>query len=160
MLTSFAVVFSLVWGFLRSWRFTLLAIPPNLLPLAVAFGLMGFGGIPLRVGTSIILPMALGIAVDGTVHFLGRFREEWRKGCDYEAAVRRALLGTGRGMLFADAVLVVGFLAFFVPDFAVFHHVAVVASATLLCALLADLFLTPALVLLCRPCGEVRAGQA
>jgi hypothetical protein len=151
MLTAFISVFGLMGLFLRSWRLTLLAIPPNLLPLVAALGLMGVLNIPLRVGTSIILPMSLGIADDVTVHLLARLREEWVRDHDYEAATRRALRGTGRGMGFSGAVLVIGFLAYLMPDFRVYQHIGVIASWTLLVALLADLFLTPSLVLWFRP---------
>jgi hypothetical protein len=157
MLTSLLMVFAAVGLALRSWRLTLLAIPPNLLPPIAALAFMGVTGISLRVGTSIILPMSLGLAVDATVHLLARFREEWRLNGDHDAAVAHALVGTGRGLLVSATVLVGGFLAFLVPDFLVYRHIALIASWTLLCALFADLFFTPSLVLWARPFG--RAGS-
>jgi predicted RND superfamily exporter protein len=151
MLTSLFMVFAAVGLALRSWRLTLLAIPPNLLPPISALAFMGLTDIPLRVGTSIILPMSLGLAVDATVHLLARFREECRLNGDHEAAVERALIGTGRGLLVSAIVLVGGFLAFLVPDFLVYRQIGLIASWTLLCALFADLLFTPSLVLWARP---------
>jgi predicted RND superfamily exporter protein len=151
MLTSLFMVFAAVGLALRSWRLTLLAIPPNLLPPIAALAFMGLTDISLRVGTSIILPMSLGLAVDATVHLLARFREECRLNGDHEAAVERALIGTGRGLLVSAIVLVGGFLAFLVPDFLVYRQIGLIASWTLLCALFADLLFTPSLVLWARP---------
>ncbi len=156
-LTSFVVVFALVALFLRSWRLTLLCMPPNIVPLAVALGLMGFAGIDLRVGTSIVLPVAIGIAVDQTTHYLARLREEWARDRDYQAATLRTLRGTGRGMVYSSAVLVLGFLCFGIPEFRVFFDMGLLSTVTLLAALLANLFLTPALVLRFEPLGNPRA---
>ena len=97
--TSVFVVFALIACFLGSAELLALSIPPNLLPLCAAVGLMGLAGFDLRVGTSIILPVCLGLSVDSTVHYLIRFREEWRVDHSHEAAVRRALRGTGRAMI-------------------------------------------------------------
>jgi predicted RND superfamily exporter protein len=152
-LTSFAIVFALVAVFLRSWRLTLLSVPPNVLPLLAALGVMGFAGFDLRVGTSILLPTTLGVAVDATVHFLARVREEWGHTHRYDDAIRAALLGVGRAMLFSSSALVVGFLCFHVPDFLVFAHVGTLGAVTLATALLSDLFVTPALVGWGRPFG-------
>jgi predicted RND superfamily exporter protein len=159
-LTSFVIVFALVGLFLRSWRLTLLSIPPNLLPLLSALGVMGFAGYDLRVGTSILLPTTLGVAVDATVHFLARVREEWRRTPSYDEAIRGALLGVGRAMLFSSSALVVGFLCFHVPDFLVFAHVGTLGAVTLGAALLSDLFVTPALVRWGRPFGDEGATSA
>ena len=152
-LTSFILVFALVALFFRSWKLTVLTIPPNILPLAAALGLMGFAHLPLRVGTSLILPMSLGIAVNASIQLLARVRHEWPCDRRYATTIREALLGTGRGMLFSGLVLVIGFLAYLIPDFSTFRDIGLIASWTLLVALLSDLFLTPALVLFLKPLG-------
>lgn len=151
--SSFLLILPLVAIFLRSTRLTLLCIPPNVLPVLATLGLMGLVGIPLRTGTSIVLPVSLGIAVDTTTHFLTRVREEWSLDRDYAAAVRRALVGTGWGMTSSTLALVMGFCAYQVPEFQSFHHVGILASWTMIAALAANLFLTPALVLWLRPFG-------
>jgi predicted RND superfamily exporter protein len=93
------------------------------------------------------------VAVDATVHFLARVREEWRRTPRYDDALRGALMGVGRAMLFSSSALVVGFLCFHVPDFLVFAHVGTLGAVTLATALLSDLFVTPALVRWGRPFG-------
>ena len=157
---SFVLIFLLVGLFLRSWRLTLLCLPPNIIPLLAGLGFMGAAGIALRVGTSIILPVALGIAVDTTTHYLTRAREEWERDGDYAAAVQRALVGTGWGIVSSTLVLVVGFLAYQVPPFLAFNQVGTLTSFTLLVALMANLFLTPMLVLWTKPFGPGRGARA
>lgn len=152
-LSSFALVFTIVWLFLRSTPLTLLSVAPNVIPMALALGLMGIGGMALRVGTSIILPVSLGVAVDSTIQFLARVRAEWGRDGDYRGATRRALLGTGRGMVFSSFVLVVGFLCFLIPQFAVFGDIGILGAATLGVALVTNTLLTPALVWLTKPLG-------
>lgn len=156
-LSSLAFIFPLVAVFLRSWKLTLLCLPPNLVPLLAALGLMGFAGFQLRVGTSIVLPVSLGIAVDMTTHYIARAREEWMRDGHYEGAVRRALTGTGWSMVSSTMALVLGFCAFQIPEFRSFKDVGVLASATMVVALGANLFLVPALILWARPFGEGRA---
>jgi predicted RND superfamily exporter protein len=153
IMTSFLLVFGLVVLFFRSWRLTLLSIPPNVVPLAAAAGLMGFAHLPLRVGTSIILPVSLGITVDFTIQYLARVRQEWSVDHDYAAATRRALLGAGRAMTFAAVVLILGFLSLLIPEFLVFRHLGLLGGWTMLIALLANLFVTPVLVMRLRPLG-------
>ena len=149
--TSVFVVFALIACFLGSAELLALSIPPNLLPLCAAVGLMGLAGFDLRVGTSIILPVCLGLSVDSTVHYLIRFREEWRVDHSHEAAVRRALRGTGRAMIVSSTVLIAGFACLTIPQFLVFRHVGLLAAATIFVALLADLFFLPSLLLSFQP---------
>ncbi len=153
---SFLLVFGLVGLFFRSVPLTLISIPSNLLPLAAALGFMAVTGIALRVGPSIILPIALGIAVTDTVHCLVRLREEWDETHEYATAVRRTLAATGRAIVYSDMVLVVGFLALLIPEFLAFGHMGILGSFTLFAALVADLLLLPALVLWFRPFGSER----
>ncbi len=159
-LSSFVLIFVFVGLFLRSWKLTLLCIPPNLVPLLGALGLMGWAGFALRTGTSIILPVSLGIAVDNTTHLLTRIREEWERDGQYPAAVRRALVGTGYGMVSSTLALVLGFCAYQVPAFRSFNEVGILASWTMVLALAANLCLTPLLVLWTRPFGDRRPAAA
>jgi hypothetical protein len=102
------------------WQRSLAA--QRFIPLLAGLGFMGMTGIALRVGTSIILPTSLGIAVDTTTHYLTRAREEWERTRDHPTAVQRALVGTGWGIVSSTLVLVVGFLAYHVPPFLAFNQ--------------------------------------
>ena len=150
-LSAFVLILPFVGILLRSWRLTALCLPPNVVPLLAALGLMGFAHFDLRTGTSIILPVTLGIAIDSTTHFVARAREEWMLDGSHEGAVRRAVRGTGWGMTSSTIALVVGFLAYQVPPFQTFHDVGLLASSTMIIALGANLFLTPLLVVMVRP---------
>jgi predicted RND superfamily exporter protein len=142
---SFVVVFVVVAMFLRSWRLTLLSMLPNVVPVVAALAVMGFGGIHLRVGTAIILPVSLGIAVDATVHYLARAREEARAAATRDIAAARALAGVGRGIIFSGTALVAGFACLMLPDLRVFRDVALLGVTTLGAAAVSDLLLLPAL---------------
>lgn len=154
-LSSFALILPLVGLLLRSFTLTLLCLPPNVVPVA-ALGFMGFAGFPLRTGTSILVPVSIGIAVDMTTHYLARAREEWERDGDYLAASRRAVAGTGWGMTSSMIALVVGFFSYLVIPFQTFNDIGILAAWTLGAALVTNLLFTPALVLLARPFGTRR----
>lgn len=151
-LGSLLLIFPLVGLFLRSWRLTLLCIPPNLVPVA-SLGVMGFLGYPLSTATSIIIPVTIGITIDMTTHYLTRAREEWVRHGSYSQALHQAALGTGWSVTSSTLALVVGFLAFQVPTFQSFRDLGVLASWVLVVALVTNLTLTPALVWQMRPFG-------
>jgi predicted RND superfamily exporter protein len=154
-LWAFLLILPFVSLLMRSWRLTVLCLPPNVIPLLASLGLMGFAHFDLRTGTSIILPVTLGVAIDTTTHLIARAREEWLRDGSYEAAVRRAILGTGWGMTSSTIALVAGFLAYQVPPFQTFKDVGILASWTLIVALVSNLFLTPLLIVVFRPFGQV-----
>lgn len=152
---AFLLILPFVGMFLRSWRLTALCFLPNAIPLLAAVGLMGLAHFDLRTGTSIILPVTLGIAIDNTTHLVARAREEWLRDPRYDVAVRRAVLGTGWSMTSSTLALVVGFLAYQIPPFRTFNDVGVLASWTMVVALAANLLVTPSLILVARPFGRV-----
>lgn len=139
---SFLAVFLVAAIVFRSFRLTLLSIPVNLLPMLFMIGLMGWFGIALRVGTAMVLPIALGIAVNDTMHYFIRYREELSR-TKYNSleAMRCALSGSGRGILTSTMVLCVGYLALLAPEFIALNHMGIAASCALFFALLADLYL-------------------
>jgi uncharacterized protein len=150
---AFLLLLPFVGLLLQSWRLVTLCVPPNVVPLLASIGLMGLAGFDLRTGTSIILPVTLGVAIDNTTHLVARAREEWLRDGRYDAAVRRAVLGTGWAMTSSTIALLVGFLAYQVPPFRTFSDVGLLASWTMVVALAANLFLTPMLIVQFRPFG-------
>ncbi|MDP6958920.1 MAG: MMPL family transporter, partial [Planctomycetota bacterium] len=93
----------------RSIKVGVLAIVPNMLPMVVTGGAMGWLGIPLSFSSVTIFSVALGIAVDTTIHYLARLRLEVAVDHDHTKAMYRALKGAGRPMIFATILLVLGF---------------------------------------------------
>jgi uncharacterized protein len=133
---------------LRSRRLILAAVLPNLLPLLAALAFMAAFGISVRIGTSMILAIALAIGVDDTIHMLTRIRAEQRRTGNAGTASRRAIGSAGTGIIFTSAVLIAGFLAMAATPLLAIRDMGIVAAATLLAALLADLYVAPAAWLL------------
>ncbi len=109
LLVAVLVIFLLLAFFFRSIRLGLLSIPPNLIPLVATMAYMVWREIPLNVSTVIIFSISLGLAVNGTIHVLARFREEMHKGIGREAALVRAARGTGRAIVISCVTLMAGF---------------------------------------------------
>ena len=142
---------------MRSVRLGLLAMVPNLLPVLVAMGGMGWAGVRLDFATVMVAGIALGIAVDDTVHFLYRYRRELAASGDTVAAVRRALTTVGRAMITTSVVLFAGFSLMTLSTFPPHRTFGVVLALTMVVALASDLLLLPALLVRMRPAAADRA---
>ena len=143
---SFALI-SVVMGLLfKNVKMLIVAIIPNLIPLVVTAGVMGFAGITLRASTSIVFLVAFGIAVDDTIHFLSRFRMELREGYDREQALRISLAGTGKAMVITAIILLTGFLVLLTSDFGATFVIGLFTAMTLAVAILSDMLLLPILI--------------
>lgn len=145
------VIFLVIALSFRSLRIGLLSALPNVIPLTFALGFLGVAGIPLRFATIIAFPLAFGIAVDDTIHFLARYRTEIRAGATPEEAVRATYRTTGRAMVLTTAFFVGGYGIMMGSSFLATSQIAMLAALILTVALLGDLFLLPALLLVFRP---------
>src|SRR5690606_13685094 len=94
-----------------------------------------------------------GIAVDDTIHLLARFRSEFRRCGNYAEAMAASVRGVGQALIITSVILVAGFLVFLLSDTTVFASFGILLSATILTALVADLFLLPVLLMLFKPLG-------
>lgn len=155
---STLIVFAMVGVLLRSLPLTVAAIPTNLFPVALVFGIMGWTGIPLDIATATIGAIVLGIAVDDTIHFLFRYRSEREAGLSREEAVGRTYRETGRSVVFASMVLAIGFAVLATSSSQSIAYFGIVASLSIVGAMLADLLLLPVLLLFGR--REQGAGGA
>ena len=142
--TSCVVVLPLLALTLGSGRLFLVAVAPNLLPPLFALGFMGWMGISVRVGTAMILAIALAIAIDDTIHVLVRLERERRATPDPGEQVRRTLRHTGGPLLLTTVVLVAGFLGMRINGLLAIQEMGIVAAATLTVAFLADVYFLPA----------------
>lgn len=132
----------------RSFRMILISLIPNLLPLLVTAGLMGFLGVPIKPSTILVFSIAFGISVDDTIHFLAKYRQElmankWR----IKPSVYAALKETGVSMFYTSIVLFFGFSVFTLSSFGGTIALGGLVSATLLFAMLSNLILLPSLLL-------------
>tara|TARA_R110002051_G_scaffold10175_11_gene38852 strand:+ start:54197 stop:56602 length:2406 start_codon:yes stop_codon:yes gene_type:complete len=137
----------MAWMF-RSLRMILVSLIPNLLPLLITAGLMGFLGVPIKPSTILVFSIAFGISVDDTIHFLAKYRQELRANkWKIKKSVYASLRETGVSMFYTSIVLFFGFSVFMISSFGGTVALGGLVSATLLFAMLANLLLLPALLL-------------
>jgi hypothetical protein len=137
----------MAWMF-RSFRMILVSLIPNLLPLLVTAGMMGFLGIPIKPSTILVFSIAFGISVDDTIHFLAKYRQELKvNDWKIKRSVYAALRETGVSMFYTSIVLFFGFSVFMISSFGGTVALGGLVSATLLFAMLANLLLLPSLLL-------------
>ncbi|WP_299678122.1 efflux RND transporter permease subunit [uncultured Dokdonia sp.] len=137
----------MAWMF-RSFKMILVSLIPNLLPLLVTAGMMGFIGIPIKPSTILVFSIAFGISVDDTIHFLAKYRQELRASrWKIKKSVYASLRETGVSMFYTSIVLFFGFSVFMISSFGGTVALGGLVSATLLFAMLANLLLLPSLLL-------------
>lgn len=155
MLTSLAVAFIFITIvmiiMLKSVKIGLLSMLPNTLPIIVTMGVMGVSGIVVRTSTVLIFSIALGIAVDDSIHFLTRYKVESLLTDSNEIAIRNTMLGTGRAIIFTSVLIILGVSPLIFSEFVAIIHYSILTSVTMLTALLADIFLLPVLLHLVNP---------
>jgi len=154
MMTSLAIGYST--GFLMitvlmilvvgDVRLGLLAMIPNLFPIIIALGVMGYLDIPLNTYNLIGGSIAIGLAVDDTIHFFHNFRRYYLKSGDINLAVSETLRSAGRAMLATTLILVASFWMRLFSDLKVIADFGLVMGIALLAAFLADVLLAPALL--------------
>lgn len=137
----------MAWMF-RSYKMIIISLIPNILPLLITAGLMGYLGVPIKPSTILVFSIAFGISVDDTIHFLAKYRQEliahkW----NVRKSVYGALRETGVSMFYTSVVLYFGFLVFTVSSFGGTIALGGLVSVTLLFAMVSNLLLLPSLLL-------------
>jgi len=137
----------MAWMF-RSYKMILISLVPNVLPLLITAGLMGYLGVPIKPSTVLVFSIAFGISVDDTIHFLAKYRQEliahkW----NVRKSVYGALRETGVSMFYTSIVLFFGFLVFTISSFGGTKALGGLVSVTLLFAMISNLLLLPSLLL-------------
>jgi predicted RND superfamily exporter protein len=143
---------------LRSVPTMLLAMVPNLVPLGIVFGFLGWTGYPVDIGMMMTGSIALGISIDGTFHFLVRYLEQWDAGKSSGHAVRIALVTTGGPIFESIVVSSIGMLALTLSSFAPTARFGLLMASLLMATLAGDLLLLPALLALRRGRKEGATG--
>lgn len=147
---SIVLALVMIWlvmtGLFRSVRLGLVALVPNLFPLVVLVGVMGALDIPLKPSSILVFSIAFGIAVDDSIHLMGRFRHLMGRGWDRRRAIRRALCETGPALVMSTVVVSAGFGLLLMSRFELLHLVGLLTATTAVAALAADLFVFPALL--------------
>lgn len=132
--------------FLGSVNIGLVSMIPNLTPIVVTLGLMGWLGIPLDIFTMLIGSIAIGLAVDDTIHFMHNYRRYHHNTGSVRIAVRETLLSTGRAMMVTSVVLSLGFIIYVMSTLTNLINFGWLVALTIILALLADILLAPALM--------------
>ncbi len=145
---AIVVIFAMLALALRSPRLALIGLPPNLVPLCVTIAWMAIRGIPLHASTIIVFAIGVGLAVDGTIHVLARYREERARGGTPDAIVRRAIHGSGRPIALGAGALLLGFTALLTSGFPPIRLFGELSAVTIVAAVISELTLLPALLVL------------
>ncbi len=141
------IIFVIMLMLFLSVKVGLIAILPNLFPLVVNFGLMGWLGIHLSVVTSLIASVAIGLAVDDTIHYLFRYNHEFKKDLNKDRAMADTIRQVGRPIVMTSLTICLGFAVLIFSSFkptAVFGLLMVITMAA---AMIGDLLILPALML-------------
>lgn len=148
---------SIFWAFLlialcmiylfRSWRILVCSLIPNVIPLVVTAGIMGWSGVPLKPSTVLVFSVALGIAIDITIRFLVNYRQEYTAGRGVEETVMLSIRQTGLSIIYTSLVLIAGFIIFCLSGFGGTFALGWLTSVTLLTATFTNIILLPVLIL-------------
>jgi predicted RND superfamily exporter protein len=140
------VVMCLIGVFVGSFRAFIAAVLPNVLPIFGLFAIMAMLNIPLDAATVMIASVAIGIAVDDTIHFLSHYRLERASAQTTEEAVRITLNKIGRAITFTSVVATAGFMILCLAPFKPICYFGILASVTMVIAWVSDVFVLPACV--------------
>jgi predicted RND superfamily exporter protein len=135
----------------RSWKLAVIGIIPNLLAAAIILGLMGWGGIPLDMMTITIASITLGIAVDNSIHYIYRFRDEYPRLGNYVETLHYCHANIGRAIFYTAITIIVGFSILVLSNFLPTIFFGLLTALGMALALFAALTLLPRLILMSRP---------
>jgi uncharacterized protein len=147
LLAFVLIIFCMLYLF-RSFRMLIISLIPNIIPLAVTAGVMGWVGIPLKPSTVLVFSVALGIAIDVTIRFLVNFKQELpHHDLDISATVKQTIHETGLSIVYTSLILLAGFMIFSFSEFGGTKALGWLTSLTLLMAMITNLTILPALLL-------------
>jgi len=142
------LIVGVMWILFRGVKMILISLLPNLIPLVIAAGIMGFFGIPLKPSTILIFSIAMGISSDQTIYFITRYRQELRNTSkSISTIVSDTIRETGISMIYIAIVLFFGFGIFAFSTFGSTQALGILLSVTLLVAMISNLTLLPAFLL-------------
>ncbi len=148
MVIAFLIIALIMVILFRNFRMIVISLIPNMIPLIITAGIMGYFQIPLKPSTAIIFSIAFGISVDDSIHFLAKYRQElFAHNFSVPVAVSYSLRETGASMIYTSIILFFGFVIFAASEFGGTIALGILTSLTLLFAMLTNLIVLPALLL-------------
>ncbi|RMD52544.1 MAG: hypothetical protein D6828_05570, partial [Nitrospirae bacterium] len=139
------IIFILIF---RNLILSILAMIPNIIPIALNIVIMAISGIPLNVATVMIASISIGISVDDTIHFIVRYWQEYPISRDVKGAIKSTLQHVGRPVIFTTLINMIGFSVLMLSDFMPIKYFGLLMVFTLLSALIADLVLLPVILII------------
>ncbi len=140
------VIFCVMSILFLSAKVGFIAMLPNVLPILTFFGVMGWVGIELNIGTSIIAAIAIGMAVDSTIHYVAKFNSDIKESGDQESAIKSALATVGRPIVYTSLALACGFIGVCFSTFVPLQNFGFLSAVTLAIAAVSNLVFLPALL--------------
>jgi predicted RND superfamily exporter protein len=147
----FAMIFAMFLFIFRSISLSIIALIPNTLPSLLILGIMGLANIPLDLMTITIAAIAVGIGVDNAIHYIHRFKKEFRVDQDYLATMYRSHASIGLAMFYTSITVAIGFLVLALSNFIPSIYFGIFTAIAMLSAVLANLTLLPKLLLIFKP---------
>jgi len=144
--TAFVTVFGVIFLVFRSFRFGLLTIVPNVLPVIAVLGVMGYLGISMNIATVMVASVALGVVDDDTIHFINRYRREVAAGASTDRAIELATEHEGRASLTTAMINSAGFGVLFLSEYKPTAWFGGLLALTMAVAFLAEVFILPATI--------------
>lgn len=154
---AFVLIFIMMLFVCRNFKLALISMAPNIFPIVFTLGIMGWLNIALDAATIMIASVTLGIAVDDTIHFIAWYRRLSGPGTDAKEAIRQTFLFVGKPIIVTTILLFFGFGVFILGSFKPTQTFGVLTAFSMLFALIGDLFLLPAVILMLKP--EIRADK-
>ena len=139
---------------MRSAKLGFLSMIPNVFPVVISLGLLGFCGVYLDVILMSFAPIIIGVSVDDTIHFFTRFRNEFNRCGNYSDALFKTYTTVGRPIIFTSMILVLGFAPFIFSELTGYIKNGFLMGWAFSWALLADFFMAPAAIMLIKPLGK------
>ena len=150
----FAVISIMFLILFRSFKLTAIGMVPNLLAAGVVLGSMGWLSIPLDIMTITVAAISVGMAVDNTIHYIFRFKLEFKKTGDYNQSMLNSHQTIGRAMFYTSMTIILGFMVFMTSNFIPSVYFGFFVSIAMIMALLGALTLLPQLLLTIKPFGK------
>jgi uncharacterized protein len=159
------IVYSIAWSIMlailaisiimallfRNPMLTFISLVPNIIPIIIIAGVLGWFGLDIKPSTAVIFTIALGIAVDDSIHYLARFRIEYMRSGDLQKSLNKTTIKTGRAIIVTSVIILAGFGSLLTSAFTSTVLMGLLVCITILAALMADLLLLPSLFYWIKP---------
>ncbi len=148
MLIAFIIIAFIMGLLFRNLKMIMISIVPNVIPLLITAGIMGYFGIPLKPSTALIFSIVFGISVDDSIHFLAKYRQElFAQQFNVSEAISKSIRETGSSMIYTSIILFCGFIIFVLSEFGGTIALGKLTSITLFFAMLTNVIVLPALII-------------